>query len=62
MQAGTVFGYQALATGLLGAVRRELADATGVAPADVRAILTGGLSRGAVGPWRSRASTRSTPT
>jgi type III pantothenate kinase len=44
MQAGTIFGYQALAAGLLARVRRELADSNGVAPADVRAILTGGLS------------------
>jgi type III pantothenate kinase len=48
MQAGTVFGYQALAAGLLGRVRRELADANGVLPADVKAILTGGLS---AAPW-----------
>jgi type III pantothenate kinase len=48
MQAGTVFGYQALAAGLLDRVRRELADANGVLPADVKAILTGGLS---AAPW-----------
>lgn len=48
MQAGTVFGYQALAAGLLARVRVELADANGVAPAEVRAILTGGLS---AAPW-----------
>ena len=48
MQSGTVFGYQALTTGLLGRVRRELAELTGVAPGDVRAILTGGLS---AAPW-----------
>jgi len=48
MQAGTIFGYQALATGLLGRVRRELADTNGVAPSDVKAILTGGLS---AAPW-----------
>jgi type III pantothenate kinase len=48
MQAGTVFGYQALTTGLLARVRRELADLAGVEPADVRAILTGGLS---AAPW-----------
>ena len=48
MQSGTIFGYQALAAGLLERVRRELADANGCAPRDVRAILTGGLS-GA--PW-----------
>ena len=48
MQSGTVFGYQALAAGLLARIRRELADANGVAPADVKAILTGGLS---AAPW-----------
>jgi type III pantothenate kinase len=48
MQAGTVFGYQALATGLLARVRRELADAAGVEPGEVKAILTGGLS---AAPW-----------
>jgi type III pantothenate kinase len=50
MQAGTVFGYQALASGLLARVRSELADANNVAAADVRAILTGGLS---AAPWAS---------
>jgi type III pantothenate kinase len=48
MQSGTIFGYQALASGLLARVRRELADAAGVEPRDVRAILTGGLS---AAPW-----------
>ncbi|MEO8437475.1 MAG: type III pantothenate kinase [Chloroflexota bacterium] len=48
MQAGTVFGYQALAAGLLARVRVELADANGVAPDEVHAILTGGLS---AAPW-----------
>jgi hypothetical protein len=48
MQAGTIFGYQALASGLLARVRRELADAAGVEPGEVRAILTGGLS---AAPW-----------
>src|ERR671913_869225 len=48
MQSGTVFGYQALAAGLLARVRVELADANDVVPADVRAILTGGLS---AAPW-----------
>jgi type III pantothenate kinase len=50
MQAGTVFGYQALASGLLARVRSELADANNVAAANVRAILTGGLS---TAPWAS---------
>ncbi len=48
MQSGTIFGYQALATGLLARVRGELAEQAGVAPEDVRTILTGGLS---AAPW-----------
>jgi type III pantothenate kinase len=48
MQSGTIFGYQALATGLLRRVRDELADANGVRPDEVHAILTGGLS---AAPW-----------
>jgi type III pantothenate kinase len=48
MQAGTVFGYQALAAGLLDRVRAELADANGIDPSAVKAILTGGLS---AAPW-----------
>ena len=48
MQSGTVFGYQALAAGLLDRVRTELADANGVEPSSVKAILTGGLS---AAPW-----------
>lgn len=48
MQAGTIFGYQALATGLLARVRRELAAESGVAAEHVRTILTGGLS---AAPW-----------
>jgi pantothenate kinase, type III len=48
MQSGTVFGYQALAAGLLERVRAELAEANGVQPSDVKAIATGGLSRA---PW-----------
>jgi len=50
MQSGTVFGYQALASGLLARVRRELADTNDVAPTDIHAILTGGL---AAAPWVS---------
>ena len=50
IQAGTIFGYQALASGLLARVRRELADLVGVEPAAVRTILTGGLS---AAPWAS---------
>jgi type III pantothenate kinase len=48
MQSGTVFGYQALAAGLLARIRRELADLADVEPAAVKAILTGGLS---AAPW-----------
>lgn len=50
MQSGTIFGYQALTAGLLARVRRELAEASGVTPTEVRAILTGGLS---AAPWAS---------
>ena len=48
LQAGTVFGYQALAAGLLERVRAELAETAGIAPGEVKAILTGGLS---AAPW-----------
>jgi type III pantothenate kinase len=48
MQSGTVFGYQALASGLLARIRRELADASDVPPGEVHTILTGGLS---AAPW-----------
>jgi type III pantothenate kinase len=48
MQAGTVFGYQALATGLLARIRVELAEMAGVAPHAIRTVLTGGLS---AAPW-----------
>lgn len=48
MQAGTIFGYQALASGLLARVRRELAETVGIEPGAVVAVLTGGLS---ASPW-----------
>jgi type III pantothenate kinase len=48
IRSGTIFGYQALTGGLLARIRTELAEASGVGPADVRAILTGGLS---AAPW-----------
>src|SRR3990172_1974348 len=48
MQAGTVFGYQALATGLLDRIRRELAEQSNVPLHAVPTILTGGLS---AAPW-----------
>jgi type III pantothenate kinase len=34
MQSGTVFGYQALASGLLARIRTELAEASGIGPAE----------------------------
>ncbi|MEA2675087.1 MAG: type pantothenate kinase [Chloroflexota bacterium] len=45
IQSGAVLGYQALVSGLLTRIRRELADAGDVAPADEHVVLTGGLSR-----------------
>ncbi|HEX2755688.1 MAG TPA: type III pantothenate kinase, partial [Candidatus Limnocylindrales bacterium] len=48
IQSGTIFGYQALADGLIARIRGELAEAAGVEPGDVRVILTGGLS---AAPW-----------
>jgi len=48
IESGAVLGYQDLVTGLLARIRRELADAGDVAPADVHVVLTGGLS---AAPW-----------
>jgi type III pantothenate kinase len=48
IRSGAVLGYQALTAGLLERIRRELGDAAGVGPREVRAILTGGLS---AAPW-----------
>jgi type III pantothenate kinase len=48
IQSGTVLGYQALVEGVIGRIRAELAEAAAVPPADVRVILTGGLS---AAPW-----------
>jgi type III pantothenate kinase len=48
IQSGAVLGYQALASGLLGRIRTELAAASEVEPSAIRAILTGGLSNA---PW-----------
>jgi type III pantothenate kinase len=45
LQAGTILGYQALVSGLLARVRRELADTAGVEPEAIATILTGGLAR-----------------
>jgi type III pantothenate kinase len=44
IQSGTVLGYQALVTGLLARLRRELGDASDVPASEVRTILTGGLA------------------
>lgn len=48
IQAGAVIGYQSLVAGLLARIREELAVAAGIAPREVHAILTGGLSQA---PW-----------
>jgi len=48
MQSGTIFGYKALASGLLARTRQELADSAGIESSAVHAILTGGLS---AAPW-----------
>lgn len=48
IQAGTVLGYQALASGLLARVRGELAEQSGVPATDVHTIATGGLANA---PW-----------
>ncbi len=48
IQSGAVLGHQAMASGLLARIRREVAELSGSDPADVRAILTGGLS---AAPW-----------
>lgn len=46
VQSGAILGYQALVNGLLTRIRRELADASGVEPDAVHALLTGGLASG----------------
>lgn len=50
MQSGTVFGYQALVSGLINRVRAELAADCNVPTSTVRTLLTGGLS---AAPWAS---------
>lgn len=50
IQSGAVLGYQALVAGLLTRIRRELADADDVTPADIHVVLTGGHSGL---PWAS---------
>ena len=48
IRAGTVLGHRAMIEGLLTRMRRELAAGAGIAPHDVRVVLTGGL---AALPW-----------
>ncbi len=48
IQAGAVLGYEALASGLLARIRRELGEQIGLPEAAIRTILTGGLS---AEPW-----------
>lgn len=48
IRAGTVLGHRAMIEGLLARMRRELAAGAGLAPHDVRVVLTGGL---AALPW-----------
>ena len=48
IQAGAVFGYQALASGLIERVRAELAEISEVPADHISVILTGGLS---AAPW-----------
>jgi len=48
IQSGSILGYRALISGLVGRMRRELADMGDIEPDIVRVILTGGLS---TAPW-----------
>ena len=48
IQSGAVLGHIALANGLIARLRAELAETSSTSPADVRVILTGGLS---AAPW-----------
>ncbi len=48
IRVGTVLGHRAMIEGLLARMRRELAAGGGLAPHDVRVVLTGGL---ATLPW-----------
>jgi type III pantothenate kinase len=48
IQSGAVLGHAALVEGLLGRLRREVAEASDAAESEVRVILTGGLSSA---PW-----------
>ena len=44
IRVGTVLGHRTMIEGILCRIRRELATVAGIAPHDVRTILTGGLS------------------
>jgi type III pantothenate kinase len=44
IRVGTVLGHRMMIEGILGHLRRELAATAGIAPHEVRAVLTGGLS------------------
>ncbi len=44
IRVGAVLGHRAMIEGLLGRMRRELAAGAGMAPHDVRVVLTGGLA------------------
>ena len=48
IRAGSVLGHRAMIEGLLARMRRQLAAGGGLAPRDVRVVLTGGL---AALPW-----------
>jgi type III pantothenate kinase len=48
IRAGTVLGHRVMIEGLVARIRRELATGAGIAPHDVRVVLTGGL---AALPW-----------
>jgi type III pantothenate kinase len=48
IRAGAVLGHRAMIEGLLARMRRQLAAGGGLAPRDVRVVLTGGL---AALPW-----------
>ena len=45
IRVGTVLGHRLMIEGILGRIRRELAADAGIAPHQVRTVLTGGLSR-----------------
>ncbi len=44
IRVGTVLGHRTMIEGILGRIRRDLAAGAGIPAADVRTILTGGLS------------------